>query len=444
LKKSKAAVLSVLPGSIAEEAGIEPGDVIVSVNGEKVRDIFDYRFLTADSELLLELRKKDGETWEIEIEKDEYEDLGIEFNDYLMDDVKKCGNKCIFCFIDQLPAGMRESLYFKDDDLRLSFLMGNYVTLTNVKSKEIKRVIKYKMSPINISVHTTDPELRKFMMGSRFAGDILDKIGELAGGGITVNSQVVVCRGVNDGGRLDDTISDLAAFYPGLKSISVVPAGITKHRDGLYRLEEFDALASEEIIFQVERWQKRFLEAYGSRIVYPADEFYLMAGYELPEYEEYEDFPQLENGVGMIALFKREFREHLDSFGLVLPEMREPRNISVATGVSAGKYIAEMAETLEKKYAKLKVNVYEIKNDFFGENVTVAGLLTGRDIIRQLSGKALGDELLISRCMLKAGETLLLDGYSVEMLEGALGVKVTPVANTGGDFADNIIGRKSG
>jgi len=429
----------VVPDSIAKEAGIEPGDRLLSINGQKIKDIFDYRFLTTEEKLMLCVEKRYGEIWEVEIEKDQYEDLGIEFENPMIDDATSCTNKCIFCFIDQLPKGMRKTLYFKDDDTRLSFLTGNYVTLTNMNKSQIERIVRYKMSPVNVSVHTTNPELRVFMLNNRFAGDILDKIRQLTDGGIVVNCQIVLCKDINDGNELDRTITDLAGLYPGVKSISVVPVGITKYRDGLYKLEPYDRESAKVVVNQVESWQKKFLEKHGTRLVYAADEFYIMSGLELPQYEEYEDFPQLENGVGLIALFKEEFYEYLENLNVKLPKNYR-RNVSIATGVLAYRYIKEMAEDLEKKIDNLKINVYEIKNNFFGENVTVTGLLTGTDIVSQLSGMELGDVLLISRSTLKADENLLLDDYTVDDIEKQLNIKVCVAENNGEEFIRSIIG----
>jgi len=458
LKEHIIPIKGVLPGSIAEEAGIEAGDAILSVNGEKIKDIFDYRFLITDENLMLEIVKQDGEIWEIEIEKDEYEDLGIEFENEMLDEAKSCRNKCIFCFIDQLPKGMRETLYFKDDDSRLSFFMGNYVTLTNMSFDDIDRIIKYRMSPINVSVHTTNPDLRVLMLKNKNAGDVVKKIQKLIDGGIEVNCQIVLCRDINDGEELDRSINELGSLYPGVKSISVVPVGITKYREGLVDLKPYDAESSAQVIPQVEAWQKKFTERFGSRVVYIADEFYIMAGRKIPDYEEYEDFPQIENGVGLIAQFKREFEEGIDQLDYgFFNEGSQPktesvkkarafelenklRNISIATGVSPYSYIKEMAETLKNRFKNLNINVYKIENNFFGKNVTVTGLLTGQDIIEQLKDKELGDELLISRSMLRSGEEVLLDDYTVRDLEQKLNVKISIVDNNGKDFIVKILG----
>jgi len=442
LKQRDIIVQSVVPGSIAEEAGIEKGDSILSINNEKIRDVFDYRFLMANESLVVEVKKKDGEIWEIEIEKDEYEDLGMEFENSMLDEARSCTNKCIFCFIDQLPKGMRDTLYFKDDDSRLSFLTGNYVTLTNMDKSDIDRIIKYKMSSINVSVHTTNPDLRVFMLKNKFAGDVLDKIKDMVAGGITVNCQIVLCRGVNDDRELDDTISDLAHLYPGINSISVVPVGLTKHRKGLYHLEPYDRESASAVVDQVEGWQSKLLKKCGSRVVYLADEFYIMAERELPEYEHYEDFPQLENGVGLVTLLRYEFYQYLGKLDKDGPGTAgRPRRISIATGVSPYKYIKEMTAELEKRYKSLKIDVYEIKNEFFGENVTVAGLLTGGDIASQLAGKDLGDGVLITRSMLKADEDVFLDDMTVGELEERLGVGIDVVNNSGEDFINKVLGR---
>ena len=443
-KEPRITIQNVEPGSIAGEAGIEPGDILVSISGEKIMDIFDYRFLTSEESLTVCIQKKDGEVWEIEIDKDQYEDLGMNFEEALMDASKSCTNNCIFCFIDQLPEGMRETVYFKDDDSRLSYLSGNYVTLTNMKDEDLERIIRYKMSPLNVSVHTTSPDLRRFMLGSRFGGDVLEKIRKLVEGGISVNTQIVLCRGINDGEELDRTISELSGLYPGMSSISVVPVGLTRWREGLYKLKPYDKATSAEVVRQVENWQKKLIDEKESRIVYIADEFYIMSEIDLPEYNDYEDFPQLENGVGLVALLKNEFEEYLESFeyhsAVSLYDVQ--RHISIATGVSVYNFIKEMADKLEKRYNRLKVNVYPIINDFFGENVTVTGLLTGTDIAEQLKEASIGQELLISRSMLKADEEIFLDDFTLARLSESLGVKVTVVENNGEDFINKILGKE--
>lgn len=440
MKKNKFKIVEVLSGSIAEEIGIEVGDYLVSINSELIGDVFDYRFMVTNEELLLEVQKSNGEIWEVEVEKDEYEDLGLEFEASMMDDAKSCTNNCVFCFIDQLPKGMRETLYFKDDDSRLSFLTGNYVTLTNMKDADIDRIIKYKMSPINISVHTTNSRLRVSMLKNKFAGNIIEKLKKLCSSGISVNCQIVLCVDINDGDELDRTISDLTNIET-ISSVSIVPVGITKYRQGLSNLKPFNAENAKTVIAQIEKWQRKLLKKFNTRLVYPADEFYILAGLNIPDYEYYEDFPQIENGVGLIAMLLHEFKEYFQLLQSPITHhpLPELRALSVATGVSAFYYIKGMAQELEKVY-NVKVNVYDIKNNFFGENVTVTGLLTGQDIVSQLSGKDLGDELLICRSMLKTGANLFLDDYTVEMLKNQLSVKIIVVENSGKDFVNKVLG----
>lgn len=447
MKEKQAEVRNVLPGSIAEECGIESGDVIISINGQKIIDVFDYSFYTTNESLLVEILKKYGEIWEVEIEKDEYEDLGLEFDTFLIDDLKRCANNCIFCFIDQLPKGMRDTLYFKDDDSRMSFLMGNYVTLTNMKKYELDKIIKYKMSPINISVHTTNPVLRVSMLRNKFAGDIVCKIRKLVESGISINCQIVLCRDINDGYELDNTVQDLVAFYPGIKSVSIVPVGITRYRQGLFELMPYDADSSKKIIEQVSKWQEVFLKRYGSRIIYLADEFYIMAGVDMPGYEHYEEFLQIENGVGLISLMDYEIREYLEHGLKQISEGSLPRHVSIATGVSAYYYVNKWVEMIKSKIKDLKVDVYQIENSFFGENVTVTGLITGQDLVGHLKGKDMGSELLISSSMQRSGEDVFLDNYTRKMVEAQLDVKVVSVDNSGKDFVNKLIGievKKSG
>lgn len=444
--KNRIVIQSVLPDSAAKDADIEAGDILLSINGQEISDVFDYRFLTTDKNLVVEIEKKNGELWQIEVEKDEYEELGLEFNDPLISEAKSCTNKCIFCFIDQLPKGMRESVYFKDDDSRLSFLSGNYITLTNMDEWEIDRIIRYRMSPVNVSVHTTNPELRKFMLNNRFAGDVLEKIRKLCKNGITVNAQIVLCRGINDQEELSRTLDDLSELYPQVASISVVPVGLTKWREGLYRLVPFDNESSVNVLGQVRKWQHKMMEKYGTRLSYLADEFYIMAGAELPGCEEYEDFPQIENGVGLMSLFISEFKRYikrqwrkLDNY---VAKHGGERVVSIATGICAYPYIKKLAQILEKRYNNLRVTVYPIKNDFFGENVTVTGLLTGGDLFSQLINKETGSEILISRSMLRSGEETFLDDYTVRGLGLRLGKNITIVENSGEDFARKILGMK--
>ncbi len=444
MEKNRIVICRVEPDSAAMDAGIETGDFLLSVNGQAIEDIFDYRFLTTDTRLVLEIEKKNGELWEIEIEKDEYEDPGLEFEDPMIAEAKSCSNKCVFCFIDQLPRGMRDTLYFKDDDSRLSFLSGNYVTLTNMKKSELDRIIRYKMTPVNVSVHTTNPELRKTMLRNRFAGDVLDKIRILTQGGITVNTQIVLCKGINDAAELDRTIRELSELAPGVASISVVPVGLTKWREGLTRLEPFDKEESAAVLEQVGLWQQKLHKLLGSRLVYLADEFYIKAGAKLPELSEYEDFPQIENGVGLMTLLIHEFheylRKHQKEINLRLGKRAKARTVSIATGKCAFMYIKQLAQILGKRYNNLEVLVYPIENYYFGENVTVTGLLTGCDIVAQLKGRELGGELLLSESLLRSGEEVLLDDYTVEKLGKELNSKIIIVKNNGEDLVRRILG----
>ncbi|HEY8421925.1 MAG TPA: DUF512 domain-containing protein [Thermoclostridium sp.] len=428
-------ISEVYEGSIAEEAGIEPGDILLSINGETIIDVFDYRFLTADEAILLEVMKPDGNILRVDIEKDEFEDIGLGFENPLLDEERSCRNKCIFCFIDQLPKGMRESLYYKDDDARLSFLFGNYITMTNMGQDEIDRIIKYHMSPVNISVHTTNPELRVKMLNNRFAGDIMSKMKVLADNGITLNAQIVLCRDINDGNELDRTLKELSSLMPSLNSISVVPVGITKFRDGLPELRPFDRDEAVKVIAQVEQWQCHFLEQTGSRRVFLADEWYLMSGTPLPDYTHYEDFPQIENGVGMAASFIEQFEYALSQ------EESRPVNktVSIATGVLAEGIITDLAERAEKHFPGLKILVYPIENNFFGKTITVSGLLTGIDIKTQLSGKYLGDILLLPSNMFRAGTDIFLDDVTMEELALSLHIDVQKVSTDGGELLSYII-----
>ncbi|AEY66705.1 DUF512 domain-containing protein [Clostridium sp. BNL1100] len=435
---NKIKICMVQSESIAEEAGVEAGDFLLSINKQNIKDIFDYRYYQASEELLLEIEKPDGEIWEIEVEKDEIEDLGLEFEDSLIDGAKSCTNKCIFCFIDQLPKGMRETVYFKDDDSRLSFLTGNYVTLTNIKNEELERIIHYRMSPINVSVHTTNPDLRKFMLGNRFAGDVMDKIRMLTDNGIEVNCQIVLCRDINDHHELDKTIDDLCQLYPSINSVSIVPVGISRHRENLFELKPFDMESSANVINQVHKWQNKLLQERGSRVIYLSDEFYINAGIDIPKYKEYEGFPQIENGVGMVALLRQEVKEALKNKKKHI--MSTQRKVSLVTGRLVYKNILQLVDEIKNVYSGLEVNVYDIENDFFGPYVTVTGLLTGQDIVKQLKGRDLGQELLISRNMLRAGEHVFLDDYTVERIEVELDIPIRIVDSSGSDFVNALIG----
>lgn len=424
----------VLDGSIGEEIGLEPGDVILKINNSEVRDILDYRFLMSDEEILLTVLTKQGEEVEVEIEKEVYEDLGVEFESGLIDTAKSCANRCIFCFIDQLPKGMRETLYFKDDDTRLSFFQGNYVTLTNVPEKELDRFISMRVSPINVSVHTTNPELRVRMLKNKNAGNILERMKKLSDNGILLNAQIVLCPTVNDGAELERTLSDLLSLGH-IRSVSIVPIGKTKFREGLCEIPSVTKERAEEVLDIVEAWQKKALEKVGSRLFFASDEFYLKAEREIPSAEAYEHFPQIENGVGLIASMKEEFYNALEENY----SLKNERRVSIATGAAAYNFIKSIAKEAEKRYNGLKVDVYEIANDFFGEEITVAGLLCGSDIINQLKGKDLGDVLLVSKSMLRDATDVLLDDITINDIEKELGVRVKAIENDGYEFLEALL-----
>ena len=436
MKKHEHIVKNVEAGSIAEELGIEPGDRLLAIDGQEIEDIFDYQFYEESEELLLLIEKADGEQWELEIEKDADESLGISFGEGLMDEYRSCRNRCIFCFIDQMPPGMRDTLYFKDDDSRLSFLQGNYITLTNMSDHDVERIVRSRLEPINISFHTTNPELRCRMLHNRFAGDALKKVDILYQGGIEMNGQIVLCRGVNDGEELERTIRDLTKYLPLLKSVSVVPVGLTRFREGLYPLEPFTREEAREVLRVIHRWQKKIYEEYGIHFIHAGDEWYLLAEEEVPEEERYDGYLQLENGVGMLRLLFNEFEEGMERLG----DGDRSGEISAATGKLAYPYIRRMADRIQERYPGVKVHVYCIRNDFFGERITVSGLITGQDIIAQLKGKELGSRLLLPCNMLKADEDVFLDDITVKEVSDALQVPVDIVKSSGQDLIDAILG----
>ena len=431
----KHVISGVKPDSIAMELELEPGDELISINGKEIEDVFDYQFLTEDEYLLVVVRKNNGEEWELEIEKDYDEDLGIEFENGLMDDYKSCSNKCMFCFIDQMPPGMRETLYFKDDDSRLSFLQGNYVTLTNMKDKDIERIIYYNLGPINVSVHTTNPKLRCTMLHNRFAGEALKKIKRLSDAGIEMNGQVVLCKGVNDGEELERTIRDLTEYIPNMQSLSIVPVGLTKYREGLYPLEAFEKEDAGKVLEQIHRWQDYCMEHFGTHFVHGGDEWYLLAEQPLPSAENYDGYIQLENGVGMMSLFREEF----------LAELEKPHRIygtkkmDVVTGTMAAPLITEMMDELHRQYPMIEVKVHPIKNNFFGGNVGVAGLVTATDIIAQCEGRLSSGTLGVPAVMLREEKDTFLDDMTIEQLGQRLGVKVEVLPTGGGDEAKALL-----
>lgn len=436
MKTHEHTVKGIVKGSIAEELGVEPGDRLLAINGQEIEDIFDYQYYSEDEELLLLIEKPDGEQWELEIEKDADEQLGMEFGSGLMDEYRSCRNKCIFCFIDQMPEGMRNTLYFKDDDSRLSFLQGNYVTLTNMSDHDIERIIRYRLEPINISFQTTNPELRCRMLNNRFAGDALKKVDMLFEGGIEMNGQIVLCRGINDGEELERSIRDLTRYLPLLRSVSVVPVGMTKFRDGLYPLEPFTKEDARQVLETVHRWQKDIYAQYGLHFIHAGDEWYLLAGEEIPEEERYDGYLQLENGVGMLRLLFNEFREACER----AEGDRERRSLSIATGKLAYPYLKRMAEKLQEKYPFTEIHVYAVRNDYFGEQITVSGLITAQDIMAQLKDKELGERLLLPCNMFKADEDVFLDDYTVKKVSDALQVPIVIVKSSGQDLIDAVLG----
>ena len=444
-------IYKITPGSIAQELEIEAGDVLLSVNGKEIEDVFDFHYAVNDEYLELLIRKADGQEWELEIEKEYSEDLGIEFENGLMDDYKSCTNKCIFCFIDQMPPGMRETLYFKDDDSRLSFLQGNYVTLTNMKDKDLERIIQYHMGPINISVQTTNPKLRCMMLNNRFAGESLKKMDRLYEAGIPMNGQIVLCKGVNDGEELERSIRDLTKYLPCMESVSVVPVGLSKYRDGLYPLESFTKEDAIQVIDTIEKWQKKCLESHDLHFVHASDEWYLLAERELPEENSYDGYLQLENGVGMLRLLINEFTEALEDakneagykeemLRVLNEEFGGHHKVSLITGRLAAPFLRQMAEAFMEEFPGYEVEVIDIRNDFFGEKITVSGLITAQDLIAQAKERDLGNCIAIPCNMLRSGEHVFLDDQSVEDVEYSLQVPVIIVKSSGLALLEAMLG----
>ena len=426
--------MAVAPGSIAEELELEPGDVLLTIDGEELEDIFDYDYMTDAESFVMVVRKADGEEWELEIESGG-EDLGLTFENGLMSDYRSCSNNCIFCFIDQMPPGMRETLYFKDDDSRLSFLQGNYITLTNMKDKDIERIIRFHLAPINISVQTMNPELRCKMLHNRFAGEALKKIDRLYEAETEMNGQIVLCKGVNDGKELAYTIEQLSKYAPVMQSVSVVPVGLSKYRDGLYPLEPFTKEDACEVIDLIEKWQKINYERHGIHFIHASDEWYILAERELPEEGRYDGYIQLENGVGMLRLLREEVMDALDE----KTDDGKAEEISIATGRLPYPYLEKLVREIEKVYPGRNVHVYPIRNDFFGESITVAGLITGQDLIAQLKDKTLGDRLLLPAVMFKSGEEVFLDDITKTQAEDALQIPINIVKSSGYDLVDAIL-----
>ncbi len=430
-------IKSVEVGSLAQEAGIEASDCIIAVDGNEIHDILEYRFYISEPFFTMEIEKESGERCMVDIDNPDYVDIGIDFEFPLLCRPKACANQCIFCFVDQLPRGLRSALYFKDDDVRLSFLQGNYVTMTNLNSREIESIISMRISPVNISVHSTDPALRSMMTGSKNAGNIMEIMQKYASAGIEMNCQIVLLPGINDAEALEQTLMDLTALYPRVHSISVVPVGLTKHREGLYPLEAYSREGAEKVIAQVSAWQEKMQSKHECAVVYLADEFYLLAGTALPDYTHYEEFPQIENGVGMTALFISDFAYALEE---IEPEEGE-RHISIATGMLAKGILDDLVVMAEEKVPGLQVTVHGIENTLLGSLVTVAGLVCGADLIAQMSNANLGQELLIPSTMLRSERDLMIDGLTAEDVAEKLNIKVTVVEADGFALAEKLMKR---
>ena len=455
-------ISDVIKDSPAGKAGLKPGERLISINGEVIEDIFDYQYLGIGEQLTLSLESEDGSQRTAEIIKDEDEDLGLIFDNGLMDDYRHCTNKCIFCFIDQMPPGMRENLYFKDDDSRLSFLQGNYITLTNMSDHDVERICRYHLSPINISFQTMNPELRCKMLNNRFAGEALAKVDRFYEAGILMNGQIVLCKGVNDGDELEYSLKELYKYVPVLESLSVVPVGLSKFREGLYPLEPFDKEDACRVIDKIESWQRKAYEEHGIHFVHASDEWYIMAGRELPEEERYDGYLQLENGVGMLRSIMVEFedslREYADLYGKSaghsfsdriknafkrLPKIKE-ESITMITGRLAAPYLERMCAQLHAVFPQRDVRVLAIRNDFFGEMITVSGLLTGQDILAQCmeaeAKEELGDKLILPQNVVQADSELLLDDYVVDDLRRKLGKEISVVPNDGYSLLKAMLG----
>ena len=438
MKKKGHIIKSVDPGSIAEELELEAGDAVLTIDGEEIEDIFDYEYMVNSEAITMVVRKADGEEWELDIENN-YEELGLNFENGLMSEYRSCHNKCIFCFIDQMPPGMRETLYFKDDDSRLSFLQGNYITLTNMSDRDIDRIIRFHLSPINISVQTMNPELRCRMLNNRFAGEALKKIDRLYEAGTEMNGQIVLCKGVNDGEELRYTIERLAAYAPHMQSVSVVPVGLSKFRDGLYPLEPFTKEDACQVIDLIEEWQKKLYEKHKLHFIHASDEWYILAERELPEESRYDGYIQLENGVGMIRLLYEEFMDALGE----KEDDGKTEELSMATGFLPYPYLKRLLDRMAEVYPGRKIHLYPIRNDFFGEMITVAGLITGQDLVAQLKGKPLGSRLLLPSVMFKSGEEVFLDDMTRAQAEAALQIPINIVKSGGYDLLSAILDREA-
>lgn len=436
MKQKGHKIKEVLPGSIAQELEIIPGDRVISIDNNIIKDMFDYYYYEKNEKIEMLVETEEGEQYIFEIEKEYGEELGIVFESELMDSYQSCRNKCIFCFIDQMPKGMRETLYFKDDDSRLSFLYGNYVTLTNMSESDIQRIIDYKMMPINISIHTMNKELRCKMLHNRFAGDVLRFLDNFYESETLMNSQIVLCKGINDREELEYTLQELMRYYPVMQSVSIVPVGLTKHREGLFSLDAFTKEDAQYLIDQVERFQKKALAIGGTHFVHASDEWYILAERPFPEEESYDGYLQLENGVGMMRKFWNHF---YNDFSDIRGDDRE-MSLSIATAKLAYPTIKEVARKIEEKFQNIKIHVYCIKNEFFGEKITVSGLLVGQDIINQLREKELGERLILPANVLNIEEPIFLDDITLEEMQKTLQLPIDIVQSNGEDFLTKILG----
>ncbi len=432
-------IKSVEKGSKADKCGIADGDELVSINGNEIKDVLDYRFYLAEREISILVKRESSELI-FKIIKGEYDDIGLDFETPLMDEKHSCKNGCIFCFIDQNPEGLRDTLYFKDDDSRLSFIHGNYITLTNMTDEDVKRIVKMRFSPINVSVHTTNPDLRVKMMKNKRSGEVLKYLSDFRDAGLTMCGQIVLCRGINDGEELRRTLTDLSEYYPSMSSVAIVPAGLTKYRDKLYPLTDFTAKEASEVIDLISEFGARHKKKHGTRLFFAADEFYLKANRPIPDTDYYEDYPQIENGVGMLRSLSDEFGFAISEAKSLFKKRRTKRSVSVATGVASYPFIVSFCEKLARICKGLQIKVYKIINNFFGESITVSGLLTGRDIYDQLKDAELCDELLIPENALRQGEDVFLCGMTVDQLSDSLGVKIRPVCSDGYELCEALLG----
>lgn len=430
-------IIKIKKNSIADELDIKKDDILISINNNPVEDIIDYKFMISDDYIEMRIRKPSGEIYDYEIEKEIDEDIGIEFENPLMDKIKTCTNKCVFCFIDQLPSNLRDSLYLKDDDTRLSFLSGNYLTLTNLKEKDIDKIIRYGLSPLKVSVHTTNPEIRLKMLKNKKAGNIMETLNKFRDTNIKIDCQVVLCKDLNDGDELENTIKDLRGLYPNIRSIAVVPVGLTKYRDGLPEIKGYDKDSSIEVLNIISKYNKKYKKEIGTNFVYASDEFYILSESDIPKYQYYENFKQIENGVGMIRLFDHEIEKELEKIKVNLKTKRE---ITVITGELAYKNMVDNCNKIMKKIEKLTLDVVKVKNDFFGEKITVSGLITGKDIINQLKGKHENKNLIIPDNMLKSNEDIFLDDIKISEIEKELNSNIIVSKVDGKEFIEKILG----